>query len=381
MIEEREMKRARVLIAVAVVLLAGALWLSACQPAAPAVPVVETVEVVQTVQVVETQEVLVAAEVEVVSDRLALVRDRGYLICGVNSGVPGFGFLDPSGEFSGFDVDFCRAVAVAIFNDITAVEYRPLTAAERFTALQTGEIDVLIRNTTWTLQRDSELGADFAAVTFYDGQGLLVRVADGYQTLEDLDGATVCSLTGTTTERNIAEAFESRGLTFDLLLFDESQDTSAAYEEGRCDALTSDRSQLAGLRSAMADPEAHIILNETISKEPLGPVVAQGDQQWTDIVRWVVFGMVNAEELGVTSQNVDEMLASEDPMVQKLLGVTDNLGSMLGLGDDFMYNVISQVGNYGEVYDRNLGPEGTNIPRGINNLWNNGGILYAPPFR
>jgi general L-amino acid transport system substrate-binding protein len=362
------------------------LLLAACQPAEP---IIVTQEVVRTqeVQVVTTQEVQVQVPVSFVmeSARLQAVKDRGQLRCGVNSGVPGFGFLDATGQFVGFDVDFCKAIAAAIFGDPGAVEYRPLTAAERFTALQTNEVDVLIRNTTWTLDRDVELGADFGPTTFYDGQGMMVRKDSGFTSISDMNGATVCVLSGTTTELNLADAFSSRGLTYETLVFDNSQDTSGAYDQGRCDGLTSDKSQLAGLRTGLSDPTAHVILPDTMSKEPLGPVWAQGDQQWGDLVRWVVNGVIIAEELGVTQANVAETAAGtpDNPEVSRLLGIEGQFGSLLGLDADFMVNVISAVGNYGEIYERNLGPAGTNIPREgtLNASWKQGGLLYAPPWR
>lgn len=313
--------------------------------------------------------------------RFQTILDRGKIICGVNAELPGFGYLNPAGEFEGFDVDFCKAIAAAVFGDANAVEYRPLTAAERLPALQTGEIDVLIRNTTWTLTRDTANEVDWAAVTFYDGQGMMVPVATGWTTLEEMGGATVCCTTGTTTEMNLADAFRSRGLDYTPLLFEKTQDTATAYEEGRCDGHTSDKSQLAALRSAMEHPEEHIILDVTMSKEPLGPLTAHGDNKWNDVVRWVAWGMIQAEESGISSANVDEMLASDDPTIRRLLGVEGELGASLGIPNDWMVQVLKQVGNYAEVYDRWLGPAGLNIPRGPNELWTNGGLLYAMAVR
>jgi len=324
----------------------------------------------------ECPEVPVAA-----GERLQLIKDRGYVICGCNQELPGFGYINPDGEFEGFDVDFCKALAAAVFGDATKVEYRPLVAAERLPALQTGEIDVLIRNTTWPLTRDTANELDWAAINFYDGQGMLVRVDSGFQTLEDMEGATICTTTGTTTEMNLADQFRMRGIEYTPLLFESTVDTNTAYEEGRCDGETSDKSQLAVLRSAMANPEEHIILDVTMSKEPLGPLTAHGDNQWNDAVRWVVWGMQEAEESGVSSQNVDQMLASDNPTIKRLLGVEGEMGTSLGIPDDFMYNVISQVGNYEEVYDRHLGPEGIYIPRGPNELWINGGLIYPMAWR
>lgn len=313
--------------------------------------------------------------------RFDTIVERGKVICGCNAELPGFGYLNPAGEFEGFDVDFCKAIAAAVFGDATAVEFRPLTAAERLPALQTGEIDVLIRNTTWTLTRDTANELDWAAVTFYDGQGMMVPVGTGWTTLEDMDGATVCSTTGTTTEMNLADAFRSRNLEYTPLLFEKTQDTATAYEEGRCDGQTSDKSQLAALRSAMEHPEDHVILDVTMSKEPLGPLTAHGDNKWNDVVRWIVWGMIQAEESGVSSSNVDQALNSDDPTIRRLLGVEGEMGTSLGIRNDFMVQVLKQVGNYEEVYNRWLGPAGLNIPRGPNELWTNGGLLYAMAFR
>lgn len=313
---------------------------------------------------------------------LGAIKARGKLICGVNSGVPGFGFLDEeTGTFSGFDIDYCKALAVAIFNDPNAVEYRPLTAAARFTALAAGEIDVLIRNTTWTFTRDVDLATNFAPTTYYDGQGFMVRVDSGINTIDDLDGATICVLQGTTTEQNLADEFAKRGLSYTPLVFAETAARDQAYDEGRCDAITSDASQLAAIRTKLSNPEEHKILPELISKEPLGPVVRHGDDQWFDIVKWTVFCTMEAEELGVTSQNVDEMLQSDDPKVRRLLGVEGDFGQKLGLSNDWCANVIRTLGNYGEIYARNLSPLGLPREGSLNALWKNGGLIYSPPFR
>jgi len=318
---------------------------------------------------------------EAAGDRLQLIKDRGNLICGVNAELIGFGYINPDGEFEGFDVDFCKALAAAVFGDATKVEYRPLTASERLPALQTGEIDVLLRNTTWTLTRDTANELNWAAVTFYDGQGMMVRTDSGWDSLEDMAGATVCCTTGTTTEMNLADAFRMRDTEFTPLLFESTQDTNTTYEEGRCDGETSDKSQLAALRSAMAVPEDHTILDVTMSKEPLGPLTAHGNDQWNDVVRWVTWGMMEAEEKGVSSTNLTEMLASNDPTIKRLLGVEGEVGASLGLSNDFMINVLTQVGNYEEVYMRHLGPDGIDIPRGPNELWINGGLLYPMAWR
>jgi general L-amino acid transport system substrate-binding protein len=311
--------------------------------------------------------------------RLALVLSRGELICGVNGGLPGFSFVDENGENSGFDADYCRAVAAAVLGDAEAVDFRALTADARGPALQTGEIDVLIRNTTWTVTRDNSWGL-FAPTTFYDGQGMMVRSADGIASLEDLEGATICVQTGTTTELNLADVLNSRGIDFTPLPFGEIEQTYSAYDEESCDAVTSDRSQLVASRTTLSNPDDHVILDEVMSKEPLGPVAPLGDDAWFNIVKWVVFATIEAEELGITSDNVEEMVGSDNPVIARLLGAEGDLG--LGLEPDWVVNVISAVGNYGEIYDRNLGP-GTpfEIERGPNALWTEGGLLYAPPYR
>jgi general L-amino acid transport system substrate-binding protein len=315
-------------------------------------------------------------------ERLPIVRDRGALVCGARTDLLGFGYLDDAGNNVGFDIDLCRAVAAAIFNDPTAVEIVPLTAAERGPALQTGEVDMLSRNLTWTSSRDAAWG-NFTIVMFY-GQGLMVRADLGATTIEDLDGATVCVTTGTTTELNLADNFRGRGLEFTAVTFEDTATVYNTYEDGRCDATTSDKSQLAAVRQGFANPEDHIILDLTMSKEPLTPAVPQGDDQWFDLVKTVMYVLINAEELGVNSANVDEMMSSESPEVKRLLGVEGDFGQAdLGLEADFAANVIRAVGNYGEIYDRYMGPEGDafDLPRGINELWTNGGLIYAPPLR
>jgi general L-amino acid transport system substrate-binding protein len=316
-------------------------------------------------------------------ETLKTVQDRGKIICGVNSQVPGFGYVDASGNFTGFDVDFCRALAAAVFGDPTKVEYRPVTASERFTALQSGEIDILSRNTTWTLTRDTELGGNFVQTTFYDGQGMMVPKDSGVTTLKDLDGGTVCVQTGTTTELNLADVMAAQGIAYTPAVYDDADSTFAAYSEGRCDAVTTDKSGLVSRRAVLSDPENHVILDVTMSKEPLGPMVRHGDDQWFDIAQWTVFTMIAAEEYGLSSTNVDDMKTSAtNPEVKRILGVEGDMGTKLGLSNDFAYNIIKMVGNYAEVYNRNLGPDTlTYIPRGLNSLYTNGGILYAPPFR
>jgi general L-amino acid transport system substrate-binding protein len=311
--------------------------------------------------------------------RLAQVIERDSLICGMNEGLPGFGFLNENGENVGFDIDFCRAMAAAVLGDPTKVEFRPLDADGRQPAILSGEIDVLIRNTTWTVTRDATWGL-FAPTTFYDGQGMMVRAADGITTLEDLDGATICVQTGTTTELNLADVFNSRGISFTPQPFGDDTQTYDAYDNGSCDAVTSDRSQLLAQRTALTNPDDHIILEEVMSKEPLGPVVPFGDEAWFNIVKWVVFATIEAEEQGITQDNVAEMVNSDNPVVARLLGSEGDKG--LGLSPDWVVDVITAVGNYGEIYDRNLGP-GTpfELERGPNALWTDGGLLYAPPYR
>ncbi len=316
-------------------------------------------------------------------ERLQTIIDRGNLICGVHGTFQGFGFLDSAGAWSGFDVDFCRAWAAALFNDANAVEFRGLSADARFTALQSGEVDVLSRNSTWTFTRDIELALTFGPVTFYDGQAIMARkdtVGDAAAGLDALEGANVCVQSGTTTELNLADQFRAAGVNYSPVVFDDQNAAFQAYEEGRCDAVTSDRSQLATQGQAVLQNFAdHVILDVVLSKEPLGPAVAQGDDKLADVVHWVVYGMIQAEELGITSQNVDDFLTSEDPVVRRLLGVEGELGSKLGLSNDFVYRVIKLVGNYGEVYERNLAPY--NLARGQNALWTQGGLMYSPPFR
>lgn len=313
---------------------------------------------------------------------LAAVQERGQLICGVNGALPGFSVLDQaSGTYTGFDADFCRAIAAAVLGDAEAVEFRALTAPQRGTALQTGEVDVLIRNTTWTVSRDAAWGL-FAPTTFYDGQAIMVRAELGLTTLEQLAGATICVQSGTTTELNLADAFRTLGLEYTALTFAEPDPTYAAYEEERCDAVTSDRSQLASRRTALAEPDAHVLLDAVLSKEPLGPVAPLNDVQWFNIVKWVVFATIEAEELGITSENVASMVGGENPVVRRLLGDEGDLGQALALSNTWVVDVISAVGNYGEIYDRNLGSETPfAIERGLNALWTDGGLLYAPPYR
>ncbi len=354
-------------IAIAVIL---GIVVAACAAAAPAPAVMESTEPVES-------EAMPSA-----SSTLEQVMERGNVICIGNAAAPGFGFVGEDGSFSGFDTDFCRALAAAIFGDSEAFEIRPATASERFSVLTAGEGDVLIRNTTATMTRDTDLGGDFAPTTFYDGQGIMVRAADGISSLDDLAGGSVCVATGTTTELNLADVMAARGIEYDPVVFEGNNETIEAYESGRCDAFTTDKSGLTGRRAVLADPTAHIILNETLSKEPLAPMVRHGDSQWEDIVRWVVYATFLAEELGVNSENVDSMMESADPNIRRLVGADGEFGAKIGLDNDWSYNVIKMVGNYAEIYDRNLGPDTDfYIPRGLNRSWVDGGLLYSPPIR
>ncbi len=315
---------------------------------------------------------------------LAAVQERGQLVCGVNGGLPGMSVLNQvTNQYEGMDADYCRAIAAAVLGDPNAVQYTPLTADQRATAIQGGEVDVIFRNTTDTLSRDAAWG-DFGPTIFYDGQGMMTRAELGATTLEDLAGATICVTAGTTTELNLADQMRFRGIDYTPVTAAEIDTVYGTYAEGRCDAVTSDKSQLVGRRTALANPDDHVILDVTMSKEPLAPVVASGDNQWGDIVRWVVYSTIEAEEQGITSANIGEFAGSDNPVVARLLGETDELGSTLGLPNDFVVKVISAVGNYGEIYDRAFGPD-TALDLGragtLNDLWTNGGLMYSPPFR
>lgn len=327
-------------------------------------------------------------------DVLAAVQDRGAVNCGVNDAVPGFGFATADGTFEGFDIDFCRALAAAVLGDPEAVEFRPLTAQQRFTALSSGEIDVLIRNTTWTASRDGGEGATFLHTTFFDGQGMMVRADSGITAIEDMADTTVCVLSGTTTELNLATRFDAGGIAYTPLTFEDNETLQSAFAAGQCDGWTSDKSQLAGVRSAYPEaeggPESLVILEETFSKEPLGPAVRDGDSQWAQIVDWVVIATIAAEELGITSENVDSFADTDDSEIRRMLGleIEDEEGNVstfdagLGLEVGWVATMIGAVGNYGEIFDRNLGP-GTplGLERGVNAQWTDGGLLYAPPYR
>jgi general L-amino acid transport system substrate-binding protein len=310
------------------------------------------------------------------------VRDRGALICGVSQGLPGFSNPDDRGNWTGLDVDFCRAIAAAIFNDPNKVKYLPLAAKDRFTALQSGEIDILSRNTTWTLSRDASLGLNFPAVNYYDGQGFMVRKALKVNSALELNGASVCTQTGTTTELNLADYFRANRLKYDPVVLATVDETVKAYDSGRCDVFTTDVSQLYALKLKLTSANDHAILPEIISKEPLGPAVRHGDDQWYDVVKWTHFAMINAEELGLTSKNVDEALKSDRPDIKRFVGIESNFGEQLGLPKDWAVRIVKHVGNYGESYERNVGSGSRlGIERGLNRLWSKGGIQYAPPIR
>lgn len=313
---------------------------------------------------------------------LDTVKQRGVVVAGVSGKVPGFSVPDDKGVWRGLDVDFCRALAAAIFNDPEKVKFVPVTTKERFTALQTGEIDVLSRNTTWTFERDVQQGLDFAGILFFDGQGFMVNKKLGVSNAKQLDGASICIQTGTTTEKNVSDYFAANSMKFKPVVFESADESTVIYDSGRCDVYTTDTSGLAARRVTLSKPEDHVILPEVISKEPLGPSVRQGDNQWTDMVRWTLFALINAEELGVTSKNVDEMLKSNNPDIKQLLGVEGNYGEQFGLTKDWAYRIIKLVGNYGEIFDRNVGPNtALKLDRGQNALWTKGGLIYAPPIR
>ena len=312
------------------------------------------------------------------------VKAKGFLQCGSNTGLAGFGSPNDAGDWSGFDVDFCRALASAIFDDPKAVKFSPLSAKERFTALQSGEVDVLARNSTWTISRDTSLGLDFPAVNYYDGQGFMVRKDLGVASALQLSGASICVQTGTTTELNLADYFKANNLQYNPVVFEKQEEVDAAYDAGRCDVYTTDQSGLYSVRLTLKDPDNHIVLPEIISKEPLGPVVRHGDNQWADIVRWTHYAMLTAEEFGITQANVAEMMKSENPEIKRILGqeADTKIGTDLGLTNDWVVRIIKHVGNYGESFERNVGAGSQlKIARGLNAAWNKGGLQYSPPIR
>ena len=313
---------------------------------------------------------------------LKAVTDRGTLNCGANGTLAGFGLPDAQGKWTGLDVDVCRAIAAAIFNDASKVKFVPLSAKDRFTALQSGEVDVLVRNTTWTSSRDSSLGLSFTGVDYYDGQGFMVRKSLKVNSALELGDASVCVQQGTTTELNLADYFRAHNMKLKTVTFATANEAVKAYDAGRCDSYTTDASGLYAERLRLANPNDHIILPEIISKEPLGPVVRQGDDKWFTIVKWVLFAMINAEELGITQKNVDDMAKSTNPEIKRFVGTEGNYGEQLGLTKDWAVRIVKAVGNYGEAFDRNVGSGSPlKIDRGLNRLWNKGGIQYAPPIR
>jgi len=311
------------------------------------------------------------------------VKQNGIVTCGVSTGVAGFSSPDNQGRYTGLDVDVCKALAAALFGDAGKVKYVPLSAQQRFTALQSGEVDILSRNTTWTLQRDTQLGLNFAPVVYYDGQGFLVAKKLGVKSAKELDGATVCVQPGTTTELNLADFFRANKINFKPVVIEKLDEVESAFFSGRCDAYTTDASGLAGTRATKApNPDDYVILPEIISKEPLAPAVRQGDDEWNDIVRWVVYALLEAEERGINSKNLDEMTKSDDPNVKRLLGVTPGMGKALGVDEKWAYNEIKAVGNYGEIFERNVGKDSPlKLARGLNDLWTRGGLMYAMPVR
>jgi len=314
---------------------------------------------------------------------LDAVKKNGAVSCGVSTGLQGFSLADSQGRYAGLDVDICRMVAAAVLGDAGKVKYVPLSSQQRFTAIQSGEVDILSRTTTWTLQRDTQLGLNFAPVVFYDGQGFMVPKKLGLKSAKELKGATVCVQPGTTTELNLADFFRANKLDFKPVVIEKLEEVEAAYFSGRCDAYTTDRSGLAATRiGKAANPDDHVILPEVISKEPLAPAVRHGDDEWFDIVKWTVYASIEAEEDGITSKNVDEKTKSDDPNVKRLLGVTPGMGKATGLDEKWAYNLIKQVGNYGEVFDRNVGKDSPlKLERGLNDLWTRGGLMYAMPVR
>ncbi|MEJ1159503.1 amino acid ABC transporter substrate-binding protein [Prosthecomicrobium sp. N25] len=310
------------------------------------------------------------------------VKAKGFLQCGVGPGLAGFAQPDQSGNYVGFDVDVCRAVAAAVFNDPSKVKFTPLSAKDRFTALQSGEVDVLSRNTTWTMSRDTSLGLKFAGINYYDGQGFMVRKSLNVTSALQLSGASVCTQTGTTTELNLADFFRSKNMKYEVVSFEKSDEVNKAYDSGRCDAMTTDASGLYAERLRLTNPADHIVLPEIISKEPLGPLVRQGDDAWFNVVKWSLFALITAEELGVTKANVDEMLNSTNPEVRRLLGKEGKFGEGIGLSNAWAYQIVKHIGNYGESFERNVGQGSPlKIARGVNALWSKGGLQYAPPIR
>jgi general L-amino acid transport system substrate-binding protein len=313
---------------------------------------------------------------------LDIIRARGTLLCGVHTGLPGFASPDDKGNWVGFDIDYCRAVATAIFNDPSKVQFKPLTSKDRITTLQTGEVDIVSRTSTWTMGRDTAMGVSFIGIMFHDGQGFMAKKSLGVRSAKELNGASICVQTGTTTELNLADYFRTNKMSYKSIVFEKTEEALAGFEAGRCDAYTNDSSGLASGMSKMKNPEDAVVLPEIISKEPLAPIVRQGDSQFFTLAKWIYFALINLEEAGVTSANADDTLKTTNPDLKRLLGMDGDFGKGLGVNNDWTYQIVKKVGNYGEIYDRHFGPK-TNIKieRGPNKLWNQGGLQYAPPIR
>ena len=314
------------------------------------------------------------------NSRLDTVKKRGKLICGVSGKLPGFSFVNEKGEYLGLDVELCRAVAAALFDDPNQVEYLNLGSAQRFTAVQTGEVDLLSRNTTWTISRDTSVGMEFAPTIFYDGQGMMVPSDSGIEKLEQLQGKTICVKSGTTTEQNLADQMSKRNIKYTPVVFGDEDTLYNSYVQGRCEAITADRTQLVGRRAILPDPDKHSLLEIVMSKEPLGPLVANGDSTWFDAVKWITYALIQAEEFGIDSTNIQTFANSSDPSIQRFLGTEGSLGETMGLPNDFAARIVKHVGNYGEIYERNIAIP-FDLERGLNQLWTEGGLLYSPPFR
>jgi general L-amino acid transport system substrate-binding protein len=338
--------------------------------------------VISVASVAAVAGLIVAAPVHA-GKTLDAVKQRGQVVCGVNTSAPGFSAADSQGNWTGLDVDFCRAVAAVVLNDAAKVKFVPLNSQQRFTALQSGEIDILSRNSTWTLTRDASLGITFAGINYFDGQGFMVPRKLKIESAKKLANATVCVQSGTTSEKNVADYFQANGLKYKQVVFDTAEATQAAFYAGRCQALTTDMSDLAGARTKATKPDDYLILPEVISKEPLGPAVRRGDDEWFSIVRWTLAAMLEAEENGIKRANVEQLRKdSKDPTVQRLLGVSEDTGKLLGVDRDWVVRIVAAVGNYGESFERNLGPKSAlALPRGVNRLWKDGGLMYSPPVR
>lgn len=334
----------------------------------------------QQSQTTDTSDSAENTETQQSDSRLDVVKQRGRLICGVSGKLPGFSFVNEKGEYSGMDVDICRAVAAALFDDPSKVEYRNLDSAQRFTAVQTGEVDLLSRNSTWTISRDTSLGMEFAPTIFYDGQGIMTPADSGIENLEQLEGKTICVKTGTTTEQNLADNMRKRNIEYTPVVIGDEDTLYNSYAQGRCEAITADRTQLVGRRAILPNPENHTLLSTVMSKEPLAPLVADNDSAWSDAVEWITYSLIQAEEFGINSQNINTFADSSDPAIRRFLGAEESFGESMGLPNDFAARVVKHVGNYGEIYDRNIGQPFA-LERGLNKLWTEGGLHYSPPFK